>query len=140
MESKFTACDKSNIAKRSAKAAAWVLVVQFAMQFVQVILGICMARILTPADFGIIGMLSIFWAVGLVFIDGGFVQALIQRKNITELDLCSVFYYNVILSLLCCWLMIGLSHKIATFYQQPILEQTIKISAWIFPISSLSCV
>lgn len=132
--------DNKNIAKRSFKAAGWVLIVQFTMQFIQIILGICMLRILTPEDYGLLGMLSIFWAVSLVFIGGGFSQALIQRQNITELDLCSVFYYNIFLSFLCCGLMIGFSHKIAVFYEQPVLEGAIKVLAWTLPIGALASV
>ncbi|MBQ3387751.1 MAG: lipopolysaccharide biosynthesis protein [Thermoguttaceae bacterium] len=135
-----TAADDKNIAKRSFKAAGLVLAIQFAMQFIQIFLGICMVRLLTPEDYGIIGMLSIFWAVALVFIFGGFSQALIQRKEITEIDLSSVFYYNVFLSLVCFGLMVGFAPVIARFYGQPILEPTIKVMAWMLPISALGAV
>ena len=132
--------DDTNIARRSFKAAGWVLAVQFTMQFIQIFLGICMARLLTPEDYGTIGMLSIFWAVGLVFVFGGFSQALIQRKEITETDLSSVFCYNVFLSLLIFVLMNLSAHRIAVFYGQDVLEPMIRVMSWILPISALSAV
>ena len=140
MEQNVSAADDKNIAKRSFKAAGLVLAIQFTMQFIQIFLGICMARLLTPEDYGIIGMLSIFWAVALVFIFGGFSQALVQRKEITEIDLSSVFYYNVFLSLFFFALMEGLAPVIARFYGQPILEPTIRVMAWVLPISALAAV
>ena len=132
--------DDKNIARRSFKAAGGVLIVQFTMQFIQIFLGICMARLLTPEDYGTIGMLSIFWAVGSVFITGGFTPALIQRKEISETDLSSVFYYNVFLSLLFFVLMNLSARRIALFYGQEVLEPMIRVMSWILPIGALSAV
>ena len=140
MEDSGIPADDKNIARRSFKAAGWVLVIQFMMQFIQILLGICMARLLTPEDYGTIGMLSIFWAVGVVFINGGFSSALIQRKEITETDLSSVFYYNIFLSLLFFVLMNLSARRIAIFYGQDVLEPMIRVMAWILPIGALSAV
>ncbi len=132
--------DDSNLAKRSLKAASWVVVFQFADQGIALILGVCMARLLCPSDYGILGVLSIFWALSAVFIQGGFAEALLQRKEITDVDLSSVFYYNMFLSLLCCGLMILSAPWIADFYREPILRQTILASAWTLPINALATV
>ena len=129
--------DNTNITKRSFKAAGWVLIVKFASQFIQVFLEICLLRLLTPYDYGIIGILTLFWSISYVFIQGGFGQALIQRKEVTEIDLCSVFYYNIFLSLVCFGLLIGFAEKIALFYNEPVLEKTIYVTAWTLPISAL---
>jgi len=132
--------DDKNLAKRSFKAASWVLIFQFASQGIQLLLGICMARLLSPDDYGVLGMLAIFWAVSNVFIQGGFGQALLQRKEITETDLSSVFYYNMFLAFLCCGIMLASAPWIAEFYRQPILRQTIMVSAWALPIGALSSI
>lgn len=132
--------DDKNIARRSVKAAGWVMVVQFTDQFSHLILGIVLARLLSPDDFGIIGMIAIFWAISRVFINGGFAEALIQRKTITDTELCSVFYYNVFLSLLCCGLMIFFAPVIAKCYGQPILSRTICVSAWALPVAALTSI
>ncbi len=132
--------DDKNLAKRSFKAASWVLIFQFASQGIQLLLGICMARLLSPDDYGVLGMLAIFWAVSHMFINGGFGQALLQRKEVTETDLSSVFYYNIFLAFLCCGIMIVSAPWIADFYRQPILRQTIMVSAWTLPIGALGSV
>ena len=54
--------DDKNLAKRSLKAASWVLIFQFALQFIHIVLGILMARLLSPSDYGALGILSINWA------------------------------------------------------------------------------
>lgn len=140
MESSIRGADDRNIAKRSFKAAGGVIAAQFVMQFVQILLGVCMVRILTPEDYGTIGMISIFWAVGDVFVGGGFGQALIQRKEITETDLCSVFCYNILVSLACCGLMTGFAGKIALFYGIPVLKPMVLVMAWTLPIKALASV
>ena len=140
MEDSGIPADDKNITRRSFKAASWVLIVQFTMQFIQIFLGICMARLLTPEDYGTIGMLSIFWELSMVFIIGGFSQALIQRKEITETDLSSVFCYNIFLSLLFFVLMNLSAHRIALFYGEDVLEPMIQVMAWILPIGALSAV
>ena len=129
-----------NLAKRSFRAASWVLIFQFASQFVQILIGICMARLLMPSDYGILGLLTIFWSVSQVFINGGFGQALLQRKKVTRIDLSSVFYYNLFLGLICCFFMIIAAPWIADFYHQPILRKTIMVSAWALPIGALGSV
>ena len=132
--------DNQDLTKKSFKAAGLGLVLQFASQFVRLLIGICLLRLLTPQDYGIIGMLSIFWGISAVFVNGGFGQAIIQRQNITKTDLNSVFYYNILLSLGICFLMIYCSGFIADFYGQAILEKTIKVTAWTLPISAISAV
>ena len=140
MVNPVTPAEDRNLTKKSFKAAGLGLVLQFANQFVRLLIGIGMLRLLTPQDYGVIGMLSLFWGISAVFINGGFGQAIIQRKNITETDLNSVFYYNILLSLAFCLLMIFSSGMIANFYNQEILEKTIKVTAWTLPISAISAV
>jgi hypothetical protein len=59
-------------------------------------MGIILARLLMPDKFGLIGMLAIFMGLATTFIDSGFGAALIQRKNLTQLDCDSIFYFNIV--------------------------------------------
>ncbi len=125
------------LAQRSVIAASWVLMIQFFQQFLAILLGILMARILTPSDYGILGLLTIFWAVCNVFISGGFGTALLQKKEVTQLDYNTVFYYNMLLSLLCCGIMWFAAPWIALFYELPILVSIIRVVAWTLPLNAL---
>lgn len=127
-----------NLSKRTFHASLWSLCFQFLSKFLHVLLGIILVRVLEPGDYGLLGMLTIFWSISSIFISGGFGSALIQRKEITEIDLSTVFYYNLTLGLLCCFGMIASASYIAEFYHQPILEQMIYVTAWTLPISALT--
>lgn len=132
--------DTQNLTKRSFRAASWVLIIKFIDQFLHIFFGILMVRYLEPSDFGVLGMLAIFWAISNLFIQGGFCVALLQKKEVKKTDLSSVFYYNVLLSFVCCFLMLWGAPYIASFYNESILSETIRVSAWMLPISSLGAV
>ena len=78
----------------------WSSVERFSVQGVQFFVMIVMARLLTPHDYGLIGMLAIFIAVAQSLIDSGFSQALIRKQDRTETDNNTVFYFNIIVSAL----------------------------------------
>ncbi len=76
----------------------WSAVERFSLQGVQFVINIIMARLLLPENYGMIGMLAIFLQISQTFIDGGFTNALIQRKDKTEVDFSTVFYFNIIVA------------------------------------------
>ena len=129
--------DDKNIARRSFKAVGGVLVFQFASQFVQVLLTVFLARLLLPEDYGIAALFSLFWGIGVVFINGGFAAALVQRRKITETDLNSVFCFNLAAGLFCCAAVSLLAPRIAHFYDRDVLEPVLKALAWTFPLNAL---
>ena len=65
----------------------------------QFIIGIILTRLLTPEDFGLIGMITIFIVIGQSLTNSGFGQALIQKKNADNVDFSTVYYFNIIASL-----------------------------------------
>jgi teichuronic acid exporter len=94
---------------------------RFGYQGTGVLLGIILARLLYPRDYGLIGMLAIFCSVGQVFADSGLTTALVQRPANSIDDEATVFYLNIgagtILTLLIC----AISPLVAGFYGQPVL-------------------
>ena len=91
---------EESIKNKFVKGVIWGVVEKFATLATGFIITLVLARILTPADYGLVNMIYIFTVLGTVLLDGGFGQALIQRKNITRLDASSVFYINLALSLI----------------------------------------
>lgn len=81
-----------------------------------------MARLLTPSDFGLVGMLTVFFGVALVLEDAGFGSALIQRKQITDEDETSVFLLNVGSGVVLTLALCSISSIVAAFFRQPILK------------------
>ncbi len=101
------------------KGILWSSIERFSSQGVQFILGLILARILMPSDYGLIGMLGIFLAVTQLLIDGGFVTALIQKKNRDELDYSTAFYFNLLVAVFFYLLLFLIAPLIADFFNQP---------------------
>ena len=75
----------------------WKFFEQFANYSMQFVIGIIMARLLSPDDFGTAALPAVFMAIAQVFIDSGFTLALIRKDEVTEKDLSTSFYYSLIM-------------------------------------------
>ena len=89
-----------NLTKSASRAAFWSFFDRIANRGAQFIISIIIARSLLPSDLALMGMLVIFTAVAQSFVNSGFGQALIQKKDATHLDECSVFYFNIFIAVL----------------------------------------
>ena len=121
-------------------AIFWSGVERFSTQLVQFLLGIYLARILLPSDFGLIGMLAIFIGIGEIISDGGFFRALIQKSQVKNEEYSSVFWINVIVSLAVFICLFFISPYVATFYNEPSLEILLVVLSSNVIIKSLSIV
>lgn len=116
------------------------MIEKFATLATGFIITLVLARILTPADYGLVNMIYIFTVLGTVLLDGGFGQALIQRKNVTRLDASSVFYINLTLSIIIYLVLYFTAPLIASFYKQPSLVLISRVVFTTIPISALCIV
>lgn len=91
-------------------------------QGIQFGVSVALARLLAPKEFGVLAMLLLFTALAGSFVEAGFCMALIQKKEITEDDTSSVFYFNLSAGLIVALLLCGAARWIAHFYQAPILR------------------
>ena len=119
--------NKNNIKAMAVHGVAWTMVEKYSGQIVQFIIQIILARLLTPSEYGLIGVLAIFMAISTVFIDGGFSAALIQCKNRSQRDLSTVFYLNVAIALTIYLILCLSAPWIAQFLKHPILTRIIRI-------------
>jgi teichuronic acid exporter len=129
-----------SLKQKAARGILWSFIDQFSSQGVGFIIGIILARILAPSDYGLMGMLAIFVAIAQSFINSGFSSALIQKPNSTEADFSTVFYFNLGVSVAFYLMLFGASPWIAEFYKAPELEPITKVVALNLVISSLSLV
>ena len=128
----------SDLKKKTVSGVLWSLTGQFSVQGIQFLVSIVLARLLSPDDYGMIGMLAIFLAISQVFIDGGFSSALIQRKDCDDTTYSTVFYINVGISLVCYGILFTVSPFIADFYGQPLLKDIARVSSLSLIIGALS--
>ena len=116
----------SSTASKSIHGIIWSAVERFSLQGVQFFIGIVLARLLSPSDFGMIGMLSIFMSVSQTFIDCGFSSALIRQKEATEQDFNTAFFVNLLISIFAFALLFFAAPFVATFYNMPELQSVMR--------------
>lgn len=126
--------------KRTTHGFLWSVVERSGTQVSQFIISIFLARILSPELFGLTGMLTIFMAVGQSIVDSGFGSALIQKRDHTLVDECSVFYFNIVIGIVLAIVMYLCAPLIATFFRQPILTALARVLALNFIINSFGIV
>ena len=126
--------------QKATKGVLWSALERFSVQGVQFILMIFMARLLTPNDYGLIGMLSIFLAVAQSLIDSGFSQALIRKQNRTEVDNSTVFYFNIVASIVLYLVLFLIAPIVANFYNKPELCSIMRVLCLTIIINSFSVV
>ena len=128
--------DNQTLKQKTAQGLFWGLLSSGGMQLLNLIIGIFLARLLSPAEYGIVGMLLIFSLIAGNLQDSGFYTALINIKDIKHNDYNAVFWFNMCVSVTLYLLLFFCAPLIAAFYHQPCL---IKLSRYIFlsiPISA----
>ncbi len=118
-----------SIKQQTVNGVLWSSVERFSIQGIQFVLGIIMARLLSPREFGVVGMLAIFMAVAQSFVDSGFSNALIRKKNRTEIDFSTAFYFNIVVGIVCYLILFLAAPLIAGFYDTPVLKQLTRLIA-----------
>lgn len=116
-----------SLKQKAAKGILWSTIERFSVQGVQFLIMIVMARLLTPHDYGLIGMLAIFIAVAQSLIDSGFSQALIRKQDRTEVDNNTVFYFNIVVSVLLYLILYVSAPSVADFYNTPQLCPVMRV-------------
>lgn len=125
----------------SAKSGfIWSLIENFSLQGIRFFIGIVMARLLMPSDYGMIGMLTLFMSISDLLINSGIGSALNKKQDRTEKDFCTAFIFNVSVAVLLYTLFFFLSKPIAIFYDVPLLEELTKYVSISLIINSLCIV
>jgi len=118
----------------------WTALQKYSTMFIHFISGIILARLLTPHDYGCIGMLMIFVVLAEVFIDAGFGSALIQKKRPTQEDYSTVFWFNICMSVLLYAVLYVSAPAIARFYDIPLLCDVLRVQGVILFIYALNVI
>lgn len=124
--------------KVATKGVAWSAVERISTIGIQFVLSIIIARILSPSDYGLIGMLTIFLSISQCLVDSGFTDALIQAKERSEKDYGTVFIFNLIISVALYLVLFFCAPAISRFYNQEILTQVLRIVGLTLIINALS--
>ncbi len=129
-----------SLRKRAKKGFVWTFAQQFGNQLIGFVISLILARILLPEEFGLIGMIAIFVAVGNTLLNAGLTQSLIRSGDLEEVDYSTVFYFNLVSAIVVYGLVYLLSPLIAIFYEQPILKDIARLYCLSFIFSAFAAV
>lgn len=129
-----------SIRSKLVRGVIWNSVEKVLMKGAGFVIGIVLARLLSPSDFGLVGMLSIFIAISNVFIEGGLAKALIQRQNCQDIDFSTAFVTNVVMSLIIYAILFVSAPWIAAFYSEPILIPLTRVLSINFVLGAFNIV
>lgn len=125
---------------KTVSGIIWSFIEVFSTQGITFLVGIVLARILSPHEFGLIGMLTFFIAVSDSFVNGGFGNALIRKNNCTTEDYSTVFFFNISVSLLIFFILYFSSPAIAVFFKELELRNILRVFGVIVIIDAFSIV
>jgi teichuronic acid exporter len=129
-----------NLREDTIQALYWSFLERFGNQGIQFVISIILARLLLPEDFGLVAMLSIFIAIGHAFINSGFGQALIQKKDVAYIDECSIFFFNIVIACVIATLLFITAPLIGNFYSSPRLIPITRVLSLTFILNSFGLI
>lgn len=132
--------ESGNLKQLAAKGLFWSALERFGAQGIQFIFGLMITRILMPEDYGMVGMILIFMAIGQTLVDSGFGASLIWKKEPSEIDYSTVFYFNIAISVFLYLIFFLIAPIIAGIYNEPHLTNLIRIICLNFIILSSSLI
>ncbi|MBD5134535.1 MAG: lipopolysaccharide biosynthesis protein [Lachnospiraceae bacterium] len=126
--------------KKVLSGVMWRFGERIMAQLVSLIVSIVLARFLLPEDYGSVALVMVFINIANVFIASGLGNSLIQKKDADNVDFSSVFYINIIMSMLIYMVLFFSATYIARFYSMPILCPVLRVLAIRIPISAVNSV
>lgn len=125
-----------SLRERTIRGISWSVVESSLVQGVRFLMGIVLARVLYPEQFGLIGMLSIFMGVAQAILDSGFGAALIQKQETKHTDYCTIFYFQNGIGFILYGCLFLSAPLIAFFYKQPSLTALTRVLSLCIVINS----
>ena len=118
----------------------WMAILRYSLMGIHFVSGIILARLLTPYDYGCIGMLSIFMLLADAFIDGGFGAALIQKKRPTQEDYSTIFWWNLGMAAVMYAILFLSAPLISKFYKIPNLSNVLRVQGLVLFVYALNLI
>lgn len=130
----------SSLKKKTIAGMSWAAIDSIASQGILFLVGLVLARLLSPAEYGLIGMITIFISVSNTIVDSGFSNALIRKKDVTDEDYSTAFVFNMVLSVIMYLILFVCSPLISRFFHQEQLTILTRVVGIVIIINSFSIV
>ena len=129
---------EKTLKEKTANGLFWGGISNGAQQALNLVFGIFLARLLSPADYGMVGMLTIFSLIATTLQESGFISGLNRKQHITDADYNAVFWFNVLCSVTVYIILFCCAPLIAAWFRQPVLVSLARLSFLSFVISALN--
>lgn len=130
----------NTLKQKTLSGLFWSAADTLAGQGINLIVGIVLARLLLPREFGLIGMILVFLALSEAFINSGFSSALIRKKDCSDTDYSTVFFFNLVAGLLFFFLLFAGAPYISNFFNEPQLTAVVRVLGLVLIIDSLTLI
>lgn len=129
-----------NLKQKTIKGVSWSLVDNVANQGVTFVVGLVLARLITPEEYGLIGIIMIFIALFNCIVDSGFSNSLIRENSATSLDYNTIFIVNMATSIVLYFVLFECSPLIGTFFHHPELDILLKVTGIIVIVNATTII
>lgn len=116
-----------NLTEKTLSGLIWRYAERCGAQIIQFVVSIILARLLAPSDYGLIGLITVFISISMVFAQSGLGQALVQKKDADNEDFSTVFYFSLVFAVVIYILLYLAAPLIAGFYKEDVLTQVIRV-------------
>lgn len=132
--------EKDNLKEESIKGFIWRTAQNVSTQVTGLVIQIILARILLPSEYGLVSLNSVIITILNVIVQTGFTSSIVQKKEITEIDKSSMFYFSISIGVIIYIIVFLCSPAVASFYNEPLLENVLRVQAISLIIISLCSV
>ena len=115
-----------SLRERTLSGIKWNFIGNISNQITTFIIGVFLARLLSPNEYGLIGMTTIFIVLGETFVDSGFSQALIRKKDCTNIDYSTAFFFNLFSAIIVYFMLYLTADFVSDFYNENKLTSIIR--------------
>lgn len=125
---------------KTIRGVGWSFVDNIASSGITFLVGLVLARLLTPSEYGVMAIITILVAVSNSIIDSGFSNALIRKVRIERMDYNTVFYFNLLVSIVLYLTLFFASPAISSFFKEPILIEVVRVVGFVLIINALGLI
>ena len=129
-----------NIKRKAFSSIIWKLLERIIAQAISLIVSIIIARIISPDDYSVVSIVTIFFTFANVIISGGFNTALIQKKQSDSLDYSTILIFSFLISILVYFALFFSAPLIASLYNKDLLIPVIRIMGLVLPIMAIKAI
>ena len=129
-----------SLKNKTVKGVGWSFIDNLSSSGITFLVGLVLARLLTPSEYGIMAMLTIFIAVSNSIVDSGFSNALIRKTDAKQVDYNTVFLFNLLVSGLLYVALFFAAPAISVFFKEPLLVEVMRVIGWVLVINALAII